>query len=419
MEAKQPSLRVLMFPWLAHGHISPFLELAKKLSKRNFDVYLCSTPINLNSIKKFLSKTSSDLSINLVEFHLPSLPELPPHYHTTNGLPPHLMASLIQALEMATLVHSIPAVHFQTTGGTASAFLLRLFKYRNLQFPSEAILLREFEIKKLLSHGESTLNDAKEKDRVLDCIDLSSEFILVKSCNDIERKYIDFLSFLTKKKIIPVGSLAQDTFDDDETLKIMQWLNEKPQASSIFVSFGSECFLSKEEIEEIANGLDTSNVNFIWVIRFPSGKKTGVEKALPEGYLEKVKAKGLILEGWAPQAKILSHPSIGGFLSHCGWSSIMESISFGVPIIAMPMQLDQPLNARHVVEIGVAVEVIHDENGMPKAEEIARVVKEVVKENSGEDIRRRVRELSERIQLNSEEEINTVVEHLIQLCEKR
>lgn len=69
-----------------------------------------------------------------------------------------------------------------------------------------------------------------------------------------------------------------------------------------------------------------------------------------------MKGKGLILEGWAPQAKILAHPSIGGFVSQCGWSSIMDSITFGVLIIALPMQLDQPLNARLVVEIGVGVE---------------------------------------------------------------
>jgi hypothetical protein len=90
MDARHGSISVLMLPWIAHGHISPFLELAKKLTKRNFHIFFCSTPINLRPIKEKLPQKYS-LSIQFVELHLPSLPELPPHYHTTNGLPPHLM----------------------------------------------------------------------------------------------------------------------------------------------------------------------------------------------------------------------------------------------------------------------------------------------------------------------------------------
>ncbi|CAI9118730.1 OLC1v1020334C1 [Oldenlandia corymbosa var. corymbosa] len=447
MESNETEFRVIMVPWLAHGHISPFLELAKVLILRKFSVFFCSTPVNLDSIKPKLPKTPSDLPINFVELHLPSLSELPPHLHTTNGLPAHLMSTLIRALEMASssfsgiidsvqphiiiydiyqswvpqvaLVYNIPAVHFQTTGATASAFYLRMFKHRGVQFPSPRIFLREYEIKKM-SRAESTLNDGKDKDRVFDCIDQSSDVILIKSCRELEGNYIDFLSLLTKKNIFPVGSLVHDSVEDDdsESLKIKQWLNKKPHASTVFVSFGSECFLSKEELEQIANGLDCSNVNFIWAIRFPAGSKESLEESLPAGYLDRVKGKGLVFEGWAPQVKILTHSSIGGFVSHCGWSSMMESLYFGVPIIAMPMQLDQPLNARLVVEIGAGKEVIRDEKGLLNAEEIARVVKEVVMGNEGLENRRKAREFGERIRANADKEINAAVEQLVKLCEK-
>ncbi|KAL0322167.1 UNVERIFIED_CONTAM: Beta-D-glucosyl crocetin beta-1,6-glucosyltransferase [Sesamum calycinum] len=88
-----------MLPWLAYGHISPFLELAKRLSHRNIATYLCSTPANLSSIKnKIPGKYSS--SIHLLELHLPDfLPQLPPHNHTTNGLPPNLLSTLRKALD--------------------------------------------------------------------------------------------------------------------------------------------------------------------------------------------------------------------------------------------------------------------------------------------------------------------------------
>ncbi|PHT31492.1 Beta-D-glucosyl crocetin beta-1,6-glucosyltransferase [Capsicum baccatum] len=88
-----------MLPWLAHGHISPFLELAKKLADRNYHIYLCSTPVNVSSIKKRVTEKYSP-SIEIVEFYLPSLTNCPPNYHTTNGLPPHVMNTLKRAFEM-------------------------------------------------------------------------------------------------------------------------------------------------------------------------------------------------------------------------------------------------------------------------------------------------------------------------------
>ncbi|KAK4380006.1 hypothetical protein RND71_001868 [Anisodus tanguticus] len=189
MAAKETSFKILMLPWLAHGHISPNLELAKKLFKRNFQIYFCSTPINLCSIKKSFSQitNSSELQfeIQLVEFHLPSLPQLPPHYYTTHGLPPHLMSTLVKALEIARpafsdileshkphlimydvnfawamemeMSHNIPALHFHITGDTAKAFFLRTFKHRGRQFPFASIFLKSYEISKL-RHVESSSN---------------------------------------------------------------------------------------------------------------------------------------------------------------------------------------------------------------------------------------------------------------------
>lgn len=100
MNAKQRGVRVLMFPWLAHGHVFPFLELAKGLTKKQFHIYFCSTAINLESIKQSLKK-EEESSIELVQLHLPSLPDLPPHYHTTKNVPPHLMPTLIKAFQMS------------------------------------------------------------------------------------------------------------------------------------------------------------------------------------------------------------------------------------------------------------------------------------------------------------------------------
>ncbi|KAL6977150.1 beta-D-glucosyl crocetin beta-1,6-glucosyltransferase [Sarracenia purpurea var. burkii] len=197
----------------------------------------------------------------------------------------------------------------------------------------------------------------------------------------------------------------------------MQFLQKKDESSVVFVSFGSEYFLSNEEREEIAYGLELSKVSFIWVVRFPVGKEIKAEEALPDGFIDRVGEGGMVVEGWAPQARILGHSSTGGFVSHCGWGSVLESIKFCVPIIAMPMQIDQPLNARVVEEVGAGLEAKRDKiTGRLDREEIARIVRMIMVEEKGMEVRRRVKELSEKME--REEETDGVVEELVQLCGK-
>ena len=135
-------------------------------------------------------------------------------------------------------------------------------------------------------------------------------------------------------------------------------------------------------------------------------------------FLDRLGERGLVVEDWAPQAQILAHSSTGGLVSHCGWNSILESLKFGVPIIAIPMKYDQPMNARLAEDVGVAVEVKRDENGKLNREEIAQVIRKVVVEKDGEDVRIKAREFSERMRMKGEEEIDGLVEELAQLCKE-
>ncbi|XP_058204980.1 UDP-glucosyltransferase 29-like [Rhododendron vialii] len=442
-------MNVVMVPWLAYGHISPFLELAKNLVDKNFYMYICSTTINLNSIKQKLVNEKHLRSIQLVELQLPSSPDLPPNHHTTNGLPPHLMTTLKSAFDMAapsfshiieTLTpdlviydhncpwapatasdHNIPAVLFLTGGALMISFALNLLKNRNREYPFPEIHLRN--IRRLMIRGapESSQEEReKEVRRILESLKRSSDIILVKSFREIEGKYIDFFSTLAEKKIVPVGPLIEEQVGplDDRNTEIAQWLDKKDESSSVFVSFGSECFLTKEEILEVAHGLELSKVNFIWVLRFSTGEKVRVDEVLPKGFLENVGEKGMVVEGWAPQAQILAHPSIGGFVSHCGWSSVMESMNFGVPIIALPMHLDQPLNARIVEQVGVGIEVKGGENGELTGDEIGQVIRRVVVEKDGEEVRNKARNLKDMLRSKGDEEIGGVVEELLQLSRK-
>ncbi|KAL8090296.1 UDP-glucosyltransferase 29-like [Apium graveolens] len=441
------NISVLMLPWLAHGHISPFLDLAKKLATKNFNIYLCSTPINLNSIKKNVTDKWSN-SIHLVELNIPALPDLPPHYHTTNGLPPHLMVTLKTAFANSSLEflrifesvkpdlliydfnqpwaadialsNNVPAVQFHMSSAFFASFLRHMWSCdpaTNFPFP---VPLHKYFTEKLNARVEHSQDDARDIDRVKEAGKRSYKIVLRRTFKEIEGKYVDYLSGLSQKKIIPVGPLVQEELEDtDDQAETIQFLDKKNESSVVFVSFGSEYFLSKEEIQEIAYGLELSKLNFIWVVRFPIEETMKLEEALPLGFLDRVEDRGLVMEGWAPQAKILHHSSTGGFVSHCGWGSIMESMMFGVPVIAMPMHLDQPFNALIVKEVGVGQEVERDENGRLKREEIAKVIRNVVAEKRGETVRRKAKEMSEKIKENGDKEIDEVVEELLKLCKEK
>ncbi|KAL5539466.1 hypothetical protein UlMin_043144 [Ulmus minor] len=420
------NFKLLMFPWFAHGHISPYLELSKKLAERNFHIYFCSTPVMLASIKPKLSEKYSQ-SIELVEFPLPKFPELPSHYHTTNGLPPHLRPSLEKAIDLASpnfsnilkdvnpdflildFLHdwaesqassqSIPTIKFICTGAMVVSFASHHARNPGENFPFPEIYMTDYDMVKFRQASESYHDKIKDKSN------LSSDLVLIKTFTEFEGKYMDYLSSLEGKKIMPV--------------EVIEWLKRKERSSVVFVSFGSECFLSKNHIKEIAHGLELSKVNFIWAIRFPKGERVKIEEALPNEFLKIVGDRGMVMEGWAPQGTILKSDRVGGFVSHCGWSSIMESIKFGVPIIAIPMQYDQPLNARLVEDIGVGLEVKRDNNGEIQGGELVNVIKKVVTEKSGESVRKKVGEMREKLENKGDQEMDEVVKALEELYRKK
>ncbi|KAK7294781.1 hypothetical protein RJT34_17677 [Clitoria ternatea] len=147
--------------------------------------------------------------------------------------------------------------------------------------------------------------------------------------------------------------------DLEEKSEWLSWLNSKQNESVLYVSFGSLTRLSHTQIVEIAHGLENSGQNFIWVIRKKGEDEAGEQSFLIE-FEERMKEskKGFIIWNWAPQLLILSHPAIRGIVTHCGWNSILESVSAGLPMITWPMFSEQFYNERllvDVLKIGVPV----------------------------------------------------------------
>ncbi|KAK0589786.1 hypothetical protein LWI29_018518 [Acer saccharum] len=178
----------------------------------------------------------------------------------------------------------------------------------------------------------------------------------------------------------------------------MNWLDSKPKSSVLFLSFGSVGKFSGKQLKEMALGLERSGVNFLWVVRPPPGEEMANagdwDLLFPDGFLERIKNKGYVAKSWVPQVEVLSHDSVGGFVSHCGCNSSMEAMRAGVPILAWPLFAEQKLNKVTLVEeLKVALPVVPaEEDGIVSAAELEKRVTELMDSESeeGKALRERV-----------------------------
>nr|BAF75895.1 tetrahydroxychalcone 2'-glucosyltransferase [Cyclamen persicum] len=210
----------------------------------------------------------------------------------------------------------------------------------------------------------------------------------------------------------PVLNLKAETSNDQKDLvqyeEIMAWLDCQPSTSVVFLCFGSMGTFEAEQVVEIATALEHSGHRFLWSLRRPppEGKKEppsdyeNLSDVLPEGFLDRTKEVGKVI-GWAPQTAVLSHPAVGGFISHCGWNSIMESLWFGVPIATWPLYAEQQINAFEMVkELQLAVEISLDykkeNHAILTAEEIERGIKQLMDGNESVEIKKKVKAMSEK-----------------------
>ncbi|KAL8234710.1 hypothetical protein R6Q59_020810 [Mikania micrantha] len=188
----------------------------------------------------------------------------------------------------------------------------------------------------------------------------------------------------------------KSSIDEHECLK---WLESKPPSSVLYVSFGTIVKVTSSQLHEIAMGLEACDVNFIWVIR------NDQEKLIPEGFEAKMQAKnkGLVIKGWAPQVMILGHESVGGFVTHCGWNSMLEGVTCGVAMVAWPVMAEQFYNAKlvtDVLRIGVSIGYVEWSadstcEGVSR-EAIVRAVARVMGPEEGDKMRVRAQELKEK-----------------------
>lgn len=165
-----------------------------------------------------------------------------------------------------------------------------------------------------------------------------------------------------------------------------RWLDSKEPGSVLYVNFGSITVLSPKQLVEFAWGLANSMQTFLWIIR--PDLVMGESVCLPPEFLTEIKDRGMIAS-WCAQEQVLMHPSIGGFLTHSGWNSTLESVCGGVPMICWPFFSDQHTNSYYSCEHwGFGTKIDHD----VKREEVARAVRELMEEDKGKEMKKKVME---------------------------
>ncbi|KAJ0579868.1 putative UDP-glucuronosyl/UDP-glucosyltransferase, UDP-glycosyltransferase family [Helianthus annuus] len=168
-----------------------------------------------------------------------------------------------------------------------------------------------------------------------------------------------------------------------EEPECLQWLQSKEPNSVVYVNFGSLAVMSLQDLVEFGWGLVNSNSYFLWIIR--DNLIDGKPAVLPPELEEVIKSKGFIAT-WCSQEEVLNHHSVGGFLTHGGWGSVIESLSAGVPMICCPFSGDQRTNcAQMCKEWEVGMEIGRN----VKRDEVEKLVRELMDGVEGVKMRKK------------------------------
>ncbi|KAK9707122.1 hypothetical protein RND81_07G173700 [Saponaria officinalis] len=437
---------VVMVPFPAQGHLNQLLQLSLLISSYGVPVNYTGSPSLNRQVKHRLQGRpvgGGDNLVNKIHFHdfeLPHYESLPPNPNPSMHFPVHVLplweaylhlrepvSELIRQLsvECRRIVVIYDSLMVYVVQDVANIQNVELFSFApigafalflswfdmldgKLPFEVDSSVIPQCDI----PSDEGCFMPEMEKivaEKIVKYLGLEAGS-LHNTSRVIEGKYIEVLEKLSGKKCFAIGPVNPVEIEKLETEtprhECLEWLDGQEKNSVIYVSFGTTTSITDEQIKELAVGFEKSGQKFIWVLR-DADKGDGFSEdvavrrpELPEGYEERVKNRGIVVREWAPQLEILAHSSTGGFLSHCGWNSCLESMSMGVPMATWPMHSDQPRNTvlvTEVLRIGTVVRNWARRGELVSSDHVEKAVTRLMESEEGAEMRERADKLGEEV----------------------
>ncbi|CAI0469145.1 unnamed protein product [Linum tenue] len=494
----QQLVHFVLFPFMAQGHMIPMVDIAKLLASRpGVVVTIVTTPVNAARFRPSIDRAvnESHLPITMIPLRFPAaeagLPE------NCDMLPS--ISSMLDICRAAALMEPEAQSLFETMRPRPSCIIAdvtlpytnriaRRFGVPRINFNGSSCF-NHLCIRCIMIHSEEVgrwgdddeyfvlpgfpggvrftgaqlpmrpgnrwdgVQEETEEDSIgADMVAALSEAhgTIMNTFEELEAEYLKECRGEEQGRIWAVGPVSLvNRFETDKLERgnsaslsssndrCISWLDGKRSNSVIYVCMGSLCNLSSAQLIELALGLEASDRGFVWAVR--ETEKTGelFEWMAEEGYEERVSRRGTVVRGWAPQVLILSHPAIGGFLTHCGWNSCLEGISAGVPVVTWPLFADQFCNEKLIVEVlktGVKVgaerPIFYDGKELTEVavmrEQVERAVRSVMDGgDEGEERRKRAKELAEMAKTtmenggSSHRNVTMLIEDIIELQEQK
>ncbi|VAH50604.1 unnamed protein product [Triticum turgidum subsp. durum] len=431
---------VVAVPFPAQGHLNQLLHLSLQLASRRVDVHYAAPAQHIGQARARVHGWGEE-ALRSIQFHdlgIPSYVSPPPDPTADSPFPSHLMpmfkayiagarAPLAAILDkLSGSYRRIVVVHDPINAFAAEeAARLPNGEALGLHCLAVSMLVGRMDANHRLLRENGLVYSAIEQCATKEFVEYANRArpakdispgagILANTCRALEGDFVDVVAghlAADGKKLFAIGPLnplldASAPKESKQRHECLNWLDEQPPASVLYVSFGTTSSLRAEQIEELAAALRGSNQRFIWVLRdadrgniFAEAGESSHEKLL-SGFTKHTEGRGLVITGWAPQLEILAHTATAAFMSHCGWNSTMESLSHGKPILAWPMHCDQPWDAELVcnyLKAGILVRPWEKHSEVVTAKAIQEVIEEAMLSDKGMAVRQRASALGEAV----------------------
>ncbi|XP_054813923.1 cyanidin 3-O-galactoside 2''-O-xylosyltransferase FGGT1-like [Prosopis cineraria] len=404
---EEPQMHIAMYPWVALGHITPYIQLANKLAKRGHRISIF-IPTRTHSKLQHLNLYPH--LITFVPITLPHVEGLPLDAETTSevdrSLQPilmtamdrtekqveHLLVQLKPHIVFFDMTHWLPdlarrlgikSVQYWVTGLVVTAYD-KSTETQNPPFPDSSIRLHIHEEKIFERIREMEFGSGVGFVDRHEWGSRSSDAVAYKNCREMEGPFAEYLEKVWGKRVLLSGPVIPEPQTSTLEPKWDHWLRGFKHGSVIYSAFGNECILELSQFQELLLGLELSGMPFLVAVKPPKGYES-IEAALPEGFEERVRGRGIVHGGWVQQQLILKHPSVGCFITHCGTSSILEALLSQCQLVLLPTTLiDQIFNARMMSQnFRAGVEVKKgEEDGLFTQESVCEAVSAVMNEEN-------------------------------------